>query len=198
MKVVGLTGGIASGKSTVTKLFSEVGADVIDADAVSKELTAPGGAAVEDIRKEFGDEVIDGQGGLDRMKMREIVFVDKDKLRKLESILHPLVFKTIFERVADYSEKGAKGVILDIPLLIESNFPMPLDAIIVVTCDLKVRINRVKARDGFDEEEVRRVMANQMTDKEKIKHADYVIENDGDLETTRDKVLQVWTELTSD
>ncbi len=195
MKIVGLTGGIASGKSTVARLFMEIGADFIDADKISKELTSSGGKAIEPIKEAFGIDVIDSGGGLDRGAVRKIVFENREKLLLLESIIHPMVFQAIIHRTEDLAKNGRKGVIVEIPLLFETNIPMEFSAVIVVVCDMETRIERVKSRDGFDEEEIRRVMANQLSDREKISRADYVIENNGSLEKTSKKVNQVWKEI---
>lgn len=198
MKLVGLTGGIASGKSTVAKLFTQLGAKVIDADQVSRDICEPGRPAIEILRDEFSDSVIDQNGGLDRIAMREIVFNDREKLRKLESILHPLIYQEIATWLAGCVESGAKVAIMEATLIIEAPPPVPLDCLIVVTCKESTRIQRIKNRDGFDEEHIRKVMANQLHDSERVKHADYVIENDGDLEETREKVIAVWNDLISE
>lgn len=197
MKVVGLTGGIASGKSSVAKMFEELGAAVIDADQVSREICTPGGRAIEPIREEFGDGVIDNAGALDRAAMRRIVFSDREKLRKLESILHPLIYQEIGNWLYQQKEKGASVAIIEATLLIEAPPPTPTEALIVVICDVDTRIQRVKARDRFDEAHIRQVLANQMGDEERIKHADFVIENNGSLEQTKRSVNEVWKILTS-
>ena len=195
MKLVGLTGGIASGKSTVAKLFAELGAKVIDADQVSRDVCEPGCPAIEKLREEFGDTVIDEKGGLDRDVMRKIVFNDREKLKKLESILHPLIYQEIAAWLSGCIENGEKVAFMEATLLIEAPPPVPMDSMIVVTCDEKTRIERVKNRDGFDEVHILKVMTNQLPDIERVKHADYIIENDGPLSDTRKKVAAVWNDL---
>jgi dephospho-CoA kinase len=195
VRIVGLTGGIASGKSTVSRLFAELGAAVIDADQTARQVTEPGQPAIDEIRQAFGDSVIDKQGGLDRAAMRAVVFPDPKKLKKLESILHPKIYVAIGEWLRDAMEEGRKIAIIEATLIIEAPPPMPLDKLIVVTCDTDIRIARTKARDGFDEAHIRQVMANQLTDVERITHADYVIENDGDLKDTVVQIEKTWADL---
>ena len=197
MKVVGLTGGSASGKSSVAKMFAELGAAVIDADQVSREICMPGGTAIKPIREEFGDGVIDEAGALDRTAMRRIVFSDREKLTKLESILHPLIYQEIGNWLYRQKEKGVSVAIIEATLLIEAPPPTPPEALIVVVCDVETRIQRVKRRDSFDEDHIRQVLANQSTDEERIRHADYVIENNGSIEQTKKRVKEVWKILTS-
>lgn len=198
MKFVGLTGGIASGKSTVAKLFAQIGAAVIDADQVSREVCNPGKPAIEEIRREFGNHVIDGRGGLDRVAMREEVFHDKARLKTLESILHPKIYEEIARWGARSLEEGKNLAIIEATLLIESPPPAPLDALIVVTCEKAVRLERAKNRDGLSEEEILRVMENQMTDKQRLPYADFVIQNDRDLDQTRKQVEDVYQKLVGD
>ena len=195
MKLVGLTGGIASGKSTVGKLFEKLGAPVIDADQVSRDVCMPGQPAIEDIRKTFGDKVIDEKGALDRLAIRNVVFDDKEKLKKLESIVHPRIYEAIAMWLQRCMEQGHQAAIMEATLIIESPPPTPLDALIVVVCDQDVRISRAMARDGFEKAHIRQVMANQLTDNERLAHADFVIKNDGTLEQTKQQVGQVWLAL---
>jgi dephospho-CoA kinase len=195
LKIIGLTGGIASGKSSVAKMFEKLGAAVIDADQVSREVSAPGGPAIGPIRAAFGDSVIDPSGALDREAMRQIVFDDRKKLDTLELILHPLIYQQIGNRLFMQKEAGTPVAIIEATLLIEAPPPVPPEALIVVACDVETRIQRVKQRDGFDEAHIRQVLANQSTDEERIKHADYVIQNDGSLEETVKRVEEVWSEL---
>ena len=198
MKLVGLTGGIASGKSTVARMFAELGADVIDADQVSRTVCEPGRPAIERVRSEFGSSVINEEGGLDRQAMRSVVFDDSVKLKKLEAILHPLIYEEIADWLRDCVEKGARLAVIEATLIIESPPPVPLDALIVVTCKENTRIERIKNRDGFNEKHIRQVLQNQLSDAERVKHADYVIPNDGTMDQTLQKVEEVWSALTYD
>ena len=197
MKLVGLTGGIGSGKSTVVKMFAQLGADVIDADQVSRDICAPKGPAIDAIVREFGEGVLDEQGGMNRQAMRKIVFSDRDKLQVLEMITHPLIWARVGEWLRDCLAKGAPAAIIEATQLIESPPPVKIDAMVVVTCNEQMRIERVKQRDGFNEEHIRQVMKNQMTDHQRLKYADYEIANNGSLEQTFARVTEVWNRLIS-
>jgi dephospho-CoA kinase len=198
LKLVGLTGGIASGKSTVAKLFAKLGAQVIDADQVSKDVCRPGRPAIDAIRAEFGDAVIDKNGGLDREAIREVVFSDTQKLKNLEAIVHPFIYQEIGEWMQRSIAMGADVAVIEATLIIESPPPVPLHALVVVSCDEKIRIARIKNRDGFNETQIQNVLDNQMTDLQRESHADFIIRNEGDLELTTRKVQQVMDALVSD
>ncbi len=185
--VVGLTGGIGSGKSAVAKLFEEKGVTVIDTDAIAHELTRPGGAAIAPIRAEFGAEVIDPSGALDRSKMRSLAFTDPQARRKLERILHPRIFASAAERAA---AAASPYVILMVPLLLEAgledeNGVPRYQRILVVDCPEELQIERVVRRSGLAPEEVRRIMASQAPRSERLAVADDVIDNAGTLEDLR-------------
>ncbi len=185
--VVGLTGGIGSGKSAVAKLFEEKGVTVIDTDAIAHELTRPGGAAIAPIRAEFGAEVIDPSGALDRSKMRSLAFTDPQARRKLERILHPRIFASAAERAA---AAASPYVILLVPLLLEAgledeNSVPRYQRILVVDCPEELQIERVVRRSGLAPEEVRRIMASQAPRSERLAVADDVIDNAGTLEDLR-------------
>jgi dephospho-CoA kinase len=174
---VGLTGGIGSGKSTVARAFEALGIDVIDADALAHGLTAPGGAALADIRAVFGDEVIDASGALDRARMRSIAFADPSARKRLEAILHPLI-RVQSERLA----RAARSpyVILMIPLLVESGDPRGrCDRVLVVDCPEDEQVRRVIARSGLARAEVEAIMASQATRSARLAAADDVVDNGG-------------------
>ncbi|MBE0619136.1 MAG: dephospho-CoA kinase [Burkholderiales bacterium] len=175
--VVGLTGGIGSGKSAAAQVFAELGATVIDTDAIAHELTAPGGAAIEPIRAAFGQDCITDQGSLARPRMRELVFADAAKKRLLEAILHPLIRANSNALV-----QTARGpyVILMVPLLIESrDYRGRCQRILVVDCPEELQIERVIARSGISAEQVRAIMAAQATRAVRLAAADDVIDNSG-------------------
>ncbi|WP_296509208.1 dephospho-CoA kinase [Rhodoferax sp.] len=177
---VGLTGGIGSGKSTVAALLAAKGAVVVDADAVSRACTAPGGAAIAFIRDTFGDDLIDAKGALDRQKMRELVFQDSTARKRLEAIIHPLVAHEMERDVAVQLAAGASCVVFDIPLLVESaHWRSRLDFILVVDCEAQTQIARVVRRSGLTESEVRGVMATQASRAKRLSAADHVLYNDG-------------------
>ena len=174
---VGLTGGIGSGKSTVATRLVELGAELIDTDAIARSLTLAGGAAIEPIREAFGADFIDADGALDRTRMREAAFADVEAKRRLEAILHPRIGLEVAERVA---ASTAPLTVLDIPLLVESGrWRRRVDRVWVVDCDEDVQLARVMARSGWTESAVRAVIAQQASRAARRGAADAVIHNDG-------------------
>ncbi len=177
--VVGLTGGIGSGKSAVADLFAARDVAVIDTDAIAHELTAAGGAAMPAIRAEFGDRVVDADGALDRAAMRAIVFADPPARKRLEAILHPLIRAEGERRIAAAT---SPYVILMVPLLVESgSYRERVNRVAVVDCREETQIARVMNRSGLAREEVERILAAQATRAERLAAADDIIDNDGDI-----------------
>jgi len=184
--LVGLTGGIGSGKSTVARMFAALGAEVIDADELVHQLTGAGGAAMAAIRAEFGADYVDAHGALERARMRERVFADRAAKAKLEAILHPLVRAETDRRAAHAT---GPYVILMIPLLVETGDPRTrCDRVLVVDCPEELQIERVVARSGLSRAEAQAIMAAQASRAERLRHADDVIENDGSPEDLRPQV----------
>ena len=182
MKVIGLTGGTGSGKSTVAAYLEKKGCIIIDADKISRDLTKPGGEALEPIRRRFGADVFFEDGSLDRKKLGGIVFSDDAKLRSLEEITTDIVIKKILEKVEHLKKNGFNGtVILDAPLLFECGMKDCTDENWLVTCDLENRIQRLIDRDGISRKSILDRMANQLSDEQKRMMADRVIENSGSL-----------------
>lgn len=177
--IVGLTGGIGSGKSAAARVFESLGASVVDTDAIAHELTAPGGAAIAPIRAAFGAQYITADGALDRARMRELVFADADKKRELEAIQHPL----IRERSRLLAEAaGGAYVVLMVPLLIESrDYRMRYQRVLVVDCPEQMQVARAMARSALSADQVRAIMASQATRSARIEAADDVIDNSGDV-----------------
>ena len=174
---VGLTGGIGSGKSTVATRLVELGAELIDTDAIARSLTLAGGAAIEPIREAFGADFIDAGGALDRARMREAAFADVEARRRLEGILHPRIGLEVERRVA---ASAAPLTVLDIPLLVESGrWRRRVDRVWVVDCAEQVQLERVMARSGWTESAVRAVIAQQASRPARRAAADAVIHNDG-------------------
>jgi dephospho-CoA kinase len=177
--IVGLTGGIGSGKSAVADRFALRGATIVDTDGIAHELTASGGAAIAPIRAEFGDTAIDGSGAMDRKAMRDLVFADPDARRRLEAILHPMI-----RDVSDRRCRAATSayVILAVPLLIESGtYRARCNRICVVDCPVATQIARVKTRNNLDEHQIRAIIAAQTSREDRLAAADDVIDNSGDL-----------------
>ena len=176
---LGLTGGIGSGKSTVALRLAERGATVIDADAISRSLTAAGGAALPAIAQQFGDDLIDSSGALNRARMRELVFANAQTRQQLEAILHPLIAQLSLQQYTAAVTAGCKLVVHDIPLLVESGHRQrELDAILVVDCRESTQIARVIARSGLTAEAVQSIIAAQASRQQRLAAADWVIYND--------------------
>ncbi|MEO7007725.1 MAG: dephospho-CoA kinase, partial [Caldimonas sp.] len=175
---IGLTGGIGSGKSTVARLLGELGAAVVDTDLIARQITAPGGAAIDAIRAAFGADALDAAGALDRARMRAIAFADTDAKRRLEAILHPLIGRET-ERQAEAAADAA-AIVFDVPLLVESGrWPALVDRVWVVDCREATQIERVTARPGWSAAAVAAVIAQQATRAARRACADAVIHNDG-------------------
>ncbi|ARO88722.1 dephospho-CoA kinase [Nitrosospira lacus] len=184
--IIGLTGGIGSGKSTVAKFFAGLGADVVDTDSIAHELTQPQGAAIPAIRKIFTGKFITAEGALNRKEMRALVFSDDGLRRKLEAILHPLIRIEVARRAASFS--APYGIIV-VPLLFETGgYREMIGRVLVVDCDEQVQIARAMARTGLDEQTARAIMATQLSRRERLRRADDVIANDADMPHLRQQV----------
>jgi len=204
-RVVGLTGGIGTGKSTVTRMLEELGAVVIDADAIVHELQAPGTPLVRAIAEAFGPEVVGASGALDRKALADRVFGDPEARRRLNALVHPPTAVEMARRLEDARARGVPLVVLDVPLLLEGRqkgsgaaSALPLDAVIVVYAPEEVQIERACARDGASPEEVRARLRAQMPIDEKRALADFVVDNTGSREATRRQVQALYRELTGD
>ncbi len=190
--VVGLTGGVASGKSLVAAELARLGAEVIDADAVSREVTAKGSPAETDILREFGPGVIAADGSIDRKALGRIVFSDPEKLKLLNSLTHPRILASIRAAIEALKKKPVHPIIvINAPLLIEVGHHEEMDRLVVVSAPLELRIERLRKRDGLDRAEALRIIRSQMPVEEKAALADYVIENGG----TEAEALQKTREL---
>ena len=187
--VVGLTGGIGSGKSTVADLFVAQGAALVDTDLIAHQLTAAGGLAMPQIVAAFGSELADAEGALDRPAMRRAVFADRSARGRLESILHPLIRQIADQRCA---EMTAPYVILAVPLLVESGgYRARCDRVVVVDCPEAVQISRVMARNGLSEKEVRAILKAQASREQRLAIADEVIDNGAGLTNLYPRVAEL-------
>jgi dephospho-CoA kinase len=183
--VVGLTGGIGSGKSAAAEAFAEHGASVVDTDAIARELTEKEGGAITEIERIFGKDFI-RDGGMDRKKMRDHVFADPAAKRALESLLHPMIREESARRIA---AAGGPYVIHVVPLLIESpDYRSRVDRVLVVDCPEETQLARVRARSALSEEEVRAIMRSQVSRAERLAAADDVIDNRGSRDALRKQV----------
>ncbi|WP_096667192.1 dephospho-CoA kinase [Polaromonas sp. AET17H-212] len=176
---VGLTGGIGSGKSTVAAMLADCGAAVIDSDAIARQVTAPGGVAMDQLARQFGTRFITPEGGLNRDAMRELVFADAGAKKQLEAIVHPLVG----EETARLAARAASAcIVFDVPLLVESGrWRQRVDQVLVVDCSEATQVSRVMARNGWTREAVERVMAGQASRDQRLAAADICIYNDAPL-----------------
>jgi dephospho-CoA kinase len=191
---VGLTGGVASGKSTVSAMLRELGAVVIDADQLAREVVAPGTPGLASVASEFGDAVLTATGELDRPAMARTVFGDDEARRRLESIIHPLVFAEI-QRLEAEAPPGAV-VVHDIPLLAESGRAPSFDAVLVVDVDPALQLERMLADRGWSREEAEARMRAQASRADRLAVATHVIDNTGSLDELRARVREVYAELT--
>lgn len=195
---VGLTGGIASGKSTVMRLLGEAGCITSDADALVAELYRPGAAGHRALVEAYGESILLTSGEIDRKRLADIAFADPSGARKLNALIHPIVIAEQERRLAEAERSGADAIfVIEATLLIESGGRARYDRIVVVDVRPEVQLARGVAR-GMPEEEVRRRMANQMAREERLRHADYVIDNNGDLEQCKRETRRVYELLQRD
>lgn len=190
---LGLTGGIASGKSTVSRIFAELGAIIIDSDLLAREVVAPGTDGLDEVVKAFGEEVLTATGEMDRAKVGAIVFADPSRRKVLEQIIHPRVFQRALEIDASAGEHDV--VINDIPLLVETNQADRFDAVVVVDVPTELQVDRMVRDRGMSVEEAEGRIAAQATREQRLAVATYVVENTGSLEDLRKRVEQVWEQL---
>jgi len=180
---IALTGGIASGKTTIAKIFETIGAPVIDTDAIAREIVAPGQPLLEEVFRVFGADLRRADGSLDRAALRERVFLDPDLRRRLEAITHPAIDAAMQQRMATLPE-GAPYVLLVIPLLLEAGWQDRVDRVLLVDCPETLQVQRLIARDGIDADTAWRMVRSQASREARRQAADDVIGNDGSLDLT--------------
>lgn len=185
---IGLTGGIGSGKSTVTALFAARGVPIIDTDRIAHELTTPGSEAVRLIEETFGAEVVTRDGALDRARLRQLVFTDTGKREQLEALLHPLIHSQTIDRIAQ--AQGPYCIVV-VPLLLEKGWQSLVDRILVVDAPPELQLSRTHQRDGRPPEEVRAIIAAQISREKRLAAADDVVVNDADMATLTAQVEQL-------
>jgi len=195
IRVFGLTGGLASGKSTVAKLIAEAGVPVIDADQLAREVVAPGSEGLAEVVKAFGDSVLLPDGSMDRAKVAEIVFGDPDKRRALNRIVHPRIAALSASRVADLDKTGAPLACYEAALLVENGLADAFRPLVVVALPEETQLARAMARDHATEEQARARVAAQLPLASKVAAADHVIDNGGDLEGTKRQVAAVLAKI---
>jgi dephospho-CoA kinase len=195
MKLIGLTGGIGSGKSTIARRLQELGARVIDADVVSREVVAPGQPALAAIIATFGEHILNADGTLNRARLGDIVFSDRDAREKLNNIVHPAVRERSQQLFAEAQENQI--VIYDVPLLVESENSYEFEHIIVASAPENVRVERLMEHRGMTESEARARIESQASEESRLSRADTVIDTSGSLEYTYAQVARFWSDITS-
>ncbi|MEC9018672.1 MAG: dephospho-CoA kinase [Nitrospinota bacterium] len=194
--LVGLTGGMGSGKTLASSFFHELGAHIIDADLICRKLVEPGQPALQEITDYFGKLIIDKSGNLNRNKLGQLVFCDSKKREKIENILHPKVFKVEklnYKAICKINPKAL--VLVDAALLIESANYKEMDKVILINADEKIRIQRILSRGKWNHEEIVARLKSQMPNEEKIKYADFVLENSKDKTYLKEQVKNLYTKL---
>lgn len=195
MYIIGLTGSIASGKSTVSRILAECGAPIVDADLIAREIAKHGQAGWRGIVEAFGEGVLLPDGELDRMKVGEMIFRDAKKRAMLDAIMHPIILERINTQIEELARAGHKAAVLDIPLLLELGWQSKVDAVWLVAVSPNVQKLRLMARNALTEEQALARIASQMSIAEKRQYADKIIENDGTPEETATIVQKLWAEL---
>jgi len=198
MRLIGLTGGIASGKSTVAALLSRRGAVVVDADALAHEVLLPDGPAFDDVVARFGREVLDGTGAVDRSALGDIVFADSALRADLERITHPRINTLMQERLAAALDSGAPLVVADIPLLFERDLESAFDGTMLVYVPPAVQLRRLRDRDGLDDMSAQRRIVAQLPIDDKRARATWIIDNAGDVDATAAQVDAWWDAVVAD
>jgi len=195
----GLTGGIASGKSTVAAYLAELGASVLDADELARAAMDPGGAAHDGVMRRFGPGIVGADGAIDRRRLAVLVFADRAELAALNAIVHPAVREETARRFARCAESGRFRVgVLDAALLVETGYYRELDRLIVLRCSRRTQLERLRERRELAEAEAEARLAAQASPERRLALADYVIDTDGSLEETRRQTERVWSALLSD
>lgn len=191
MFIIGLTGGIASGKTSVSSMLKEMGFPIVDADIIARRVVEKGSPVLERIKKEFGDGVLNSDGTLDRKSLGQLVFNSSKKLELLDSITHPAIIEEINRDIKALSDKGEKLCVLDAPLLIESGLDAMANKVLLVYVDDKTQLSRLMCRDYISEELALKKISSQMGFDEKKKYADYIIDNSGSLDDTRAQLEKI-------
>ena len=195
MKVIGLTGGIGSGKSTVSQYLAELGAAVIDADKVGHEAFKPNTAAWHDVVAAWGSDVLAPGGEVDRKKLGQIVFSNPEALSRLNQIMHPRMYDMMKAQIEEYRRQGAAVVMVEAAILIEANWTPLVDEVWVAVAPESMVIERVKQQRGQEAAQTQARIRSQLPAEERVKQADVVIENDGSLEELKAKVKELWAKL---
>ena len=192
MKVIGLTGGIGSGKSTVSQYLRELGAVILDADKVGHEAYRPGTEVWREVVAAFGREILTPDGEIDRKKLGRIVFSNPESLARLNQIMHPRMFEMMKAQIEEYRRQGVEVVVLEAAVLLEANWTLLVDQVWVTVASEPTVVERATERTGLPEEQILARIRSQSSPEERAKHADVVINNDGSLDGLKTKVKELW------
>jgi len=195
MKVIGLTGGISSGKSTVSQFLAELGAVIIDADKIGHEVLKPDSEVWREVVAAFGRQIITANGKINREKLGEIVFSNSEARARLNQIMHPRIYDMVKTRLEEYRRQGAGIVVLEAPLLLEAGWTSLVDEVWVTTASEATMLKRLRERTGLSEKESLARIRSQLPTEERVKHADAVIDTDCSLGELKVKVKELWQEL---
>ena len=191
-RVIGLTGGIGSGKSTASQYLAELGAVIIDADRIGQEAYRPNTKTWRELIKTFGNRILAADNTIDREKLGAVVFGNHEELARLNAIIHPQITRVVKKQINDYRRQGISVIVLDAPVLLEANAKSLVDEVWVVAADEANVIKRAMARTGLPEAQIRARIRSQMSNEERMKRAQVVIYNDGTVKELREKVKQLW------
>ncbi len=195
MLKIAITGGAGTGKSTVARMFKELGAEVLDADAIAREAVAVGQPAWVELRRLYGADFFHENGELNRSRLAQVVFADPEARRRLDGLIHPRVEAELQARVAELARRGVALVLVEVPLLFETGREAAFDRVIVVAAPEADQIRRLRARDHRGEAEIRGILAAQWPLADKVARGDYVVDNGGARRTTEQQVKNIWGEL---
>jgi dephospho-CoA kinase len=195
MLKIAITGGAGSGKSTVARMFKELGAEVLDADAAARNAVAVGAPAWQELRRLYGQEYFNSDGTLNRSKLAQRIFADPEARRRLDALIHPLVAQELQAKMADLERRGVDLVLVEVPLLFETGREQSYDRIIVVAVPQAHQIRRLQSRDHRGAEEIRGILQAQWPLADKAARADFVVDNSGDPNATLKQVKKIWEKL---
>ena len=192
MLKIAITGGAGSGKSTVARMFQELGAEVLDADAAARDAVAVGAPAWAELRRFYGEEFFNPDGTLNRSRLAQLVFGNPDERRRLDALIHPLVAQKLQAQFADLERRGVELVMVEVPLLFETGREAAFDRVIVVAAPEALQIRRLRGRDRRGEAEIRGILSAQWPVADKVARADYVVDNAGSRRNTARQVKNIW------
>ena len=195
MLKIAITGGAGTGKSTVARMFAELGAEVLDADQAARDAVAVGAPAWVELRRVYGEDFFHADGNLNRSKLSQLVFADPKARRRLDGLIHPRVEAELKARVAELEGRGVKLVLVEVPLLFETGRDAAFDRVIVVAAPEALQIRRLRGRDRRGEEEIRGIIAAQWPLADKVARADYVVDNGGSRRRTARQIKNIWADL---